>query len=202
MGLVVNAIDAAIDTHKVLYSFSRPTPRGGEGIGAWIVCFEAYVVASAVTNLAVCIFTYQGPLLNNLVTTYPQRLVLFICCTYGLFALKWIIAVLIPDRTWSSHIQLQRRAYLVNKHVLGIKDSVTRRAVGGEGLGSAGSAAAPFALFSSYSDLRAQEASEREAEALAATNSLSAKHGQQPHAPLPPVVATLPATRRGRGTDV
>ena len=73
IALVVNAIEAAIDTHKVLYSYSRPMPQGGESIGAWTTVFEVYVAASAVTNLTVCVFTYSGPLFNNLVGSGTEQ---------------------------------------------------------------------------------------------------------------------------------
>ena len=122
--------------------YPHPSPRQ---------VFEVMSYLSTVSNLAVAVFTNTQPIFGY-AWSWDARLAFFIAAEHCVLITKWVIERYIPDRSYSVRVQLQRSAYLVQKHVFNVDLAGTTSTLGGadafqegEGDESGGVAASPSA---------------------------------------------------------
>jgi hypothetical protein len=121
--VLANILNSLLDKKSLLEQSARPIPSGASGIGAWATCLEAFVHICTLTNVCVVVFTDRSDLFGRSMS-FQDRLIFYIVASHLLFFLKWVLATLIPDTTFSTRLQLKRAEYLKDKHVLEKEDAV------------------------------------------------------------------------------
>jgi hypothetical protein len=121
------ALNLYLDRNLILFVAARPTPDGAASIGAWLPVFEAISLLCAVSNLGVVVFSNPSAPVFGFSLTFAQRLVFFVAAEHLVIAIKIGIARFFADITPHTALQMQRQAYLVDKHINGVKDVVVQR---------------------------------------------------------------------------
>lgn len=119
-------IDAVLSMHthkKRLFAHSRPLPHGATGIGSWKRIFTAICYLSAITNLAIVVFTNKAPIFGHDLD-WVGRLSFFVVAQNVLLVLKWAVSAFVPPMSGRTERHLQRQAYLVDKHILGVSEDL------------------------------------------------------------------------------
>lgn len=103
---------------KLLQLFRRPEPRSCEDIGTWYTILEIISFAAVLVNSALVAFT------ANITINYEwyTRVWIFIGMCTGIFSLKIMVAIAIPDLPRDVEIQFKRRDYIIDKIVNNIPD--------------------------------------------------------------------------------
>jgi hypothetical protein len=66
LGAMLAALIACkLNPQEILRLSRRPMPQGAQSIGAWYWVFDAMSFVSLVSNLAIVVFTNQGPVFNQ-----------------------------------------------------------------------------------------------------------------------------------------
>lgn len=102
------------DSWKVCNLTRRPWPLSAEDIGTWQSVYELVTTASVITNAAMIVFTMQ------LVEGYTEftQFWIFIGFQWVMFALQYIIGLLIPDTPREVTVQKNRSDYFNRKIIL------------------------------------------------------------------------------------
>jgi hypothetical protein len=111
-------LEMRVDAWKLCQLCRRPEPRSCEDIGTWYTIFEILSVAAVLTNSALVAFTAT----NCENYTWPIRVWIFFGMSAGILAMKYYIAMLIPDVPEEVEIQMKRQAYFLDKILYNVPD--------------------------------------------------------------------------------
>lgn len=118
MALVNNYVEIRVDAWKLCQLLRRPIPRGAEDIGTWQSVFEIVASIAVFTNAAIVAFTAR----NVIDYTWAVRTWIFICMSSGIYGLRLLIQIVIPDVPEDTVIQTRRQEYIVGKLIDNIED--------------------------------------------------------------------------------
>jgi hypothetical protein len=113
-----NYLEVRIDAIKVMTLMQRPLPRLMTGIGGYTDVFSFMSNMAIVINLGI-VFLNPTPLVFGLTEDRMTRVAAWIIATILVFVLKSVVDMVVPDVHPAVELQLQRRDYLVSKHVKG-----------------------------------------------------------------------------------
>jgi len=105
MSFVNNYIEIRVDAWKLCELCRRAEPRSVEDIGTWYTILEIIATVCVFTNSAIVAYT-GGVLLNY---TWTVRAWIFALMSAGIFSVKIIVSILVPDVTPDVAIQLKRQ---------------------------------------------------------------------------------------------
>ena len=118
LAFVNNYVSLRIDAWKLCQLCRRPEPRTCEDIGTWYAILEIISVIAVLVNSGLVAFTGTIPVDY----TWYNRIWIFIGMSFGIFLVKFVSAVVIPDIPEEVEIQLQRQQYILDKIIHNIPD--------------------------------------------------------------------------------
>jgi hypothetical protein len=92
LALILAILEIRVDAWKLCYLTRRPYPDVGEDIGVWFYITTSISYFGIITNIAIVIFTAEV-----FDTDLEDKWLIFIVLEHALFAMKFLISVLIPD---------------------------------------------------------------------------------------------------------
>lgn len=118
MSFINNYVQMRVDAWKLCQLFRRPLPQSREDIGSWYHILEIMALVAVFVNAALVAFT--STVVDDF--TWNQRIWIFIGMSCGIFIMKYLLSIVIPDTPREVEIQIERREFIVGKLFKNIVD--------------------------------------------------------------------------------
>lgn len=110
--LFLSALELRVDAWKLCNLTKRPFPAQDNSIGVWMVIIQIMALVGAATNTGIVIFT--SDVFD--ISSGEMKWIIFILIEHGLFILKFLVSVYIPDvpeiarngRTWCNRVMNEK----------------------------------------------------------------------------------------------
>lgn len=109
--LLLNIVTIRENAYSWMHLKERPSPKGTEDIGSWLVIMRMLAVVSVLTNAGLVAFTVNA--LSNI--TLRARFWIFVGFQWVCFALQGLVSVWVSEESEEVSVQLQRTEFIVSK---------------------------------------------------------------------------------------